>query len=1406
VVPPNVPWLALASTNNLPPLAPGSNTVITILLTPAADLPLGDYTGTLVVQSSNAAVQVPFNFRAVSDAKGNLLVSAEDEYTYFAAGGPRVTNALVVVSDALTGTPVATNHTGGDGSVLFTNLTEAFYIVDVSADAHSPFRQTALVPAGVTTNVVAFLTRQTVTYSFTVTPTTVPDQYIFTIDSTFETQVPVPVVTVDPASLDLAQYPGAEVQVMYTIANHGLIDAEHVTLNFPSNSRLQITALVTNLGKIAAQSSLTVPVLIRRLYLTNALADTAVKGHTPKDANSGTCSVTGQMLWNYLCGPNVVDKSTAFYAFDSTGCNLVDLYFQVYNLVPDNPGGGGGGGSLMTTQDFVDYLNQFQPVTDFEAPPGYHFECKPTPPVADLLADQVKPRVRKDGNSVCAKVDIRLDQKGVITRDAFNATLEINNDLTNALQNLQATLQVTDLNGKLVSSNFAISTPNLSGLTAIDGTGSLPGNTVGTASWTIIPTLDAAPTNGMTVYLVGGTLNYTQNGVALTVPLTGAPIQVFPQPELQVRYFHDRNVFADDPFTPQIEPSLPYSLAVQVNNVGHGPAQSLTITGGKPQIVDNVKGLLINFTILGTQLENQPVTPSLSVDFGGIDPGTNKIARWLFLSSIQGSFTNFAASFSEVDSFGKPRLSLIRSVEIHELTHIVDAPSPFEDGRPDFLVNDQSDPEFLPDTLYLSDSSVAHVAAITNAVVSGALNGTNLTLTVTGPAPAGWVYFRFGDPGPGQFKLAHVFRADHSEIALGTNVWTTDRIFRGGDIVPTLTNQVHLFDYNSAGTYTLVYAPAQTSVVDTIPPTSSVTALPAASKSTFTLQWSGTDNAGGSGIVFFDIYVSTNGGPFGPWLTNTTLSAAVFNGAPNITYAFYSRATDAAGNREAAHATGDTHTITSLPANSPPSITAIPTQMVPVGALFTLTPAATDPDLPAETLNWSLLASPPAALIAPNSGAITWQTTLESGGTTNVFTLVVTDNGSPPLSATQSFNVIVTQVNHAPVIIPPPPLVSVHALTTLSLQLSATDVDLGQTLTWQLGPGAPFGLSLDAASGLLTWTPTLAQTPSTNIIIVIVHDNGKPVLSDTNSFVIVANLANQPPVLSPIPEQLGYVLLPLSVSTSASDPDAGQSLSFSLDPGAPRGAVINPGSGVFSWTPTRNDARSTNRVTVRVTDNGIPPLSATQTFNIIVADYLEVMAGTNIVQGGHAGSLSLAMFASTPVTNLSFAVTLGAVGLTNLTLTPPKPPLAVAKLVPNGPGKFQVDLETASGQTLTGAEVLPVLNFNAEQGVSSSFVPVKVSAISALEPNGTGLARLIGDDGRVIVINAAPLLEAVRDGGPILVILYAPPGPNYTLLSSRSLGAPAWSPFWTGSVGSSLFQAITVPVTNATEFFRAEAP
>ena len=83
-------------------------------------------------------------------------------------------------------------------------------------------------------------------------------------------------------------------------------------------------------------------------------------------------------------------------------------------------------------------------------------------------------------------------------------------------------------------------------------------------------------------------------------------------------------------------------------------------------------------------------------------------------------------------------------------------------------------------------------------------------------------------------------------------------------------------------------------------PTSSVSALAATTNSaSFTVNWSGQDDAGGSGIANYDVYVSDNGGNFTRWLNHTASTSATYNGVNGHTYAFMSVATDNGGNLQA---------------------------------------------------------------------------------------------------------------------------------------------------------------------------------------------------------------------------------------------------------------------------------------------------------------------------------------------------------------------------------------------------------------------------------------------------------------------------------------------------------------------------
>ncbi len=120
--------------------------------------------------------------------------------------------------------------------------------------------------------------------------------------------------------------------------------------------------------------------------------------------------------------------------------------------------------------------------------------------------------------------------------------------------------------------------------------------------------------------------------------------------------------------------------------------------------------------------------------------------------------------------------------------------------------------------------------------------------------------------------------------------------------------------------------------IDSVAPTSSVASLPAlSSTNAFTVNWSGTDDAGGSGLASYTIFVSNDGGPFVPWLTNTTDTSASYVGLDGHTYGFFSIATDNVGNQETiktapeASTTVDvappTSSVTALPPFSPASFT-----------------------------------------------------------------------------------------------------------------------------------------------------------------------------------------------------------------------------------------------------------------------------------------------------------------------------------------------------------------------------------------------------------------------------------------------------------------------------------------------------
>src|SRR5262249_41656766 len=69
----------------------------------------------------------------------------------------------------------------------------------------------------------------------------------------------------------------------------------------------------------------------------------------------------------------------------------------------------------------------------------------------------------------------------------------------------------------------------------------------------------------------------------------------------------------------------------------------------------------------------------------------------------------------------------------------------------------------------------------------------------------------------------------------------------------------------------------------------------------------------------------------------------------------------------------------------------------------------------------------------------------------------------------------------------------------------------------------------------------------------------------------------------------------IAIQVTASDPDAGQSLTFSLGKGAPPGASVDRRTGVLTWTPTTPQAGHSYTFPIVVTDDGTPALAASRT-------------------------------------------------------------------------------------------------------------------------------------------------------------------------------------------------------------------
>ncbi len=281
---------------------------------------------------------------------------------------------------------------------------------------------------------------------------------------------------------------------------------------------------------------------------------------------------------------------------------------------------------------------------------------------------------------------------------------------------------------------------------------------------------------------------------------------------------------------------------------------------------------------------------------------------------------------------------------------------------------------------------------------------------------------------------------------------------------------------------------------------------------------------------------------------------------------------------------------------------------------------ASDPDA-GQTLSYSIISgntgnafainTGTGALTVNNSTALNYEVATSFG-----LTVRVQDNGQGNLYSQAIVTVNITNVNENPNIVSQTFSIAENSLNGQQVGIVvASDPDAGQTLSYSIISGnTGNAFSINTGTGVLTVnnSTVLNYEVTTSFgLTVRVQDNGQGNLySQATVTVNITNVNETPNIVSQTfsiaenslnGQQVGIVV--------ASDPDAGQTLSYTIISGNTGNAFsINTGTGaltVNNSTALNYEVTTSFGLTVRVQDNGQGNLYSQATVNINITDVNE---------------------------------------------------------------------------------------------------------------------------------------------------------------------------------------------------------
>ncbi|WP_199140067.1 Ig-like domain-containing protein [Delftia sp. ASV31] len=303
-------WIFLSSASHIGAVDVGAQVPIQVTASPGKDVADGIYNYRLQITASNQGTgTIPVSVAVTQSGQGGLSFHATDLFTEtLDAGGkpiPGVANVRIRLQNDAVLTYMRTLTTDAQGKAVLTDLPPGTYTYRASGPRHADRSGRIFVRPGVTTSERVHLQYQTISIDFSVTETTIKDEYQITLEATFQTQVPAPVVLLEPLSISLPELQvGEEFTGELTLTNYGLIQADKVVFTPPQSDEYYRYEFLADIPKtLAAKQRVVIPYRITAVKLhprsmgfrqARSAEMGAVQSIVVNARNAGSCSSYAQ--------------------------------------------------------------------------------------------------------------------------------------------------------------------------------------------------------------------------------------------------------------------------------------------------------------------------------------------------------------------------------------------------------------------------------------------------------------------------------------------------------------------------------------------------------------------------------------------------------------------------------------------------------------------------------------------------------------------------------------------------------------------------------------------------------------------------------------------------------------------------------------------------------------------------------------------------------------------------------------------------------------------------------------------------------------------------------------------------------------------------------------------------------